>query len=198
MNTFYVHILSKQHHALPAHTHDALFLLTDDRSLRYVTTRYYRAPEVILTWEHYSPQIDMWSFGCIMAEMVMRGPAQPLLFGRDYLDQLRKIGQLLGRPSAVAMAKLGNPQQQWLLQNVLANAAPVDFRADPRWTGADGTPPDEQAIDLIERLLVWDPDERLTAAEAIAHPYFGPEAEGELGFHDPNDCLLYTSPSPRD
>lgn len=85
----------------------------------YVATRYYRAPEVILTWEQYGAPIDMWSFGCIFAEMMMRGRSHTLIRGRDYLDQLRRIGKMLGRPDADTLARLGGKQQRWVLENVL-------------------------------------------------------------------------------
>jgi serine/threonine protein kinase len=83
----------------------------------YVATRHYRAPEVILTWESYGTAVDMWSYGCILAELLMAQP-RALLRGRDYLDQLRKIGELIGRPDPDTIAKLGDKQQRWLVSVV--------------------------------------------------------------------------------
>ncbi len=66
----------------------------------YVVTRWYRAPELLLACEYYSGAIDVWSVGCILAELLLR---QPFFPGKDYLDQLRII-----------IAQLGNPPEQEL------------------------------------------------------------------------------------
>lgn len=67
----------------------------------YVVTRWYRAPELLLNAHSYTPAIDMWSVGCIIAEMLGRKPAFP---GKDYLDQLKLIVRALGCPSEDDMA----------------------------------------------------------------------------------------------
>lgn len=61
----------------------------------YVSTRYYRAPEIMLTWKCYSEKVDIWSTGCIFAEMIL---ARPLFPGKDHIDQFRVIRRLLGSP----------------------------------------------------------------------------------------------------
>lgn len=63
----------------------------------YVVTRHYRAPEVMLTWQQYSFAVDLWSAGCILAEM-LRGT--PLFPGKDHIDQFKIITQILGNPPA--------------------------------------------------------------------------------------------------
>lgn len=67
----------------------------------YVVTRWYRAPELLLNAECYTPAIDMWSVGCIIAEMLGRRPVFP---GKDYIDQLKLICKALGSPSEAEMA----------------------------------------------------------------------------------------------
>eukprot|EP00041_Stephanoeca_diplocostata_P024391 m.617116 g.617116 ORF g.617116 m.617116 type:complete len:78 (-) comp22517_c0_seq32:165-398(-) len=64
---------------------------------RYVATRYYRAPEVILQWGRYSRQLDMWSFGCVMAELLSQGNHhEKIMFkGDDKFDQVIKIGAVI-------------------------------------------------------------------------------------------------------
>lgn len=62
----------------------------------YVCTRYYRAPEIMLVWRRYGLEVDMWSAGCIVAEMLT---GQPLFRGTDHIDQYRRIIDLLGSPS---------------------------------------------------------------------------------------------------
>ena len=73
----------------------------------YVVTRWYRAPELLLNSESYTPAIDMWSVGCIIAEMLGRKPIFP---GRDYVDQLRLIVQILGVPSDEDMEYIKSDQ----------------------------------------------------------------------------------------
>jgi mitogen-activated protein kinase 1/3 len=72
---------------------------------RYVITRWYRAPEVILNASEYSKAVDIWSIGCILAELIGRHPLFP---GDDYLDQVQKIIAILGTPSHNDLAYIGN------------------------------------------------------------------------------------------
>ncbi|CAI7585812.1 unnamed protein product [Penicillium pancosmium] len=65
------------------------------RMTGYVSTRYYRAPEIMLTWKRYNEKVDIWSAGCIFAEMIM---GKPLFPGKDHIDQFSVITQLLGSP----------------------------------------------------------------------------------------------------
>jgi p38 MAP kinase len=61
----------------------------------YVSTRYYRAPEIMLTWRRYNEKVDIWSAGCIFAEMIMGGPIFP---GKNHINQFMVITQMLGSP----------------------------------------------------------------------------------------------------
>lgn len=61
----------------------------------YVSTRYYRAPEIMLTWRRYNEKVDIWSAGCIFGEMIL---GRPLLPGKSHIDQFYTITQLLGSP----------------------------------------------------------------------------------------------------
>nr|XP_029486252.1 mitogen-activated protein kinase 12-like isoform X4 [Oncorhynchus nerka] len=76
---------------------------TDTEMTGYVVTRWYRAPEVILNWMHYTQTVDIWSVGCIMAEMLL---GKPLFKGNDHLDQLKEIMKITGTPTADFVTKL--------------------------------------------------------------------------------------------
>ncbi|EDL22590.1 mitogen activated protein kinase 13, isoform CRA_c, partial [Mus musculus] len=76
---------------------------TDTEMTGYVVTRWYRAPEVILSWMHYNQTVDIWSVGCIMAEMLT---GKTLFKGKDYLDQLTQILKVTGVPGAEFVQKL--------------------------------------------------------------------------------------------
>ncbi|XP_058589691.1 mitogen-activated protein kinase 13 isoform X3 [Neofelis nebulosa] len=135
----------------------------------YVVTRWYRAPEVILSWMHYNQTVDIWSVGCIMAEMLT---GKTLFKGKDYLDQLSQILKVTGVPGAEFVQKLNDKAAKSYIQS-LPQSPKKDFsqlfpRASP------------QATDLLEKMLELDVDKRLTASQALTHPFFEP-------FRDPEE-----------
>uniref|UniRef100_A0A3Q1H537 mitogen-activated protein kinase n=1 Tax=Acanthochromis polyacanthus TaxID=80966 RepID=A0A3Q1H537_9TELE len=104
----------------------------DSEMTGYVVTRWYRAPEVILSWMHYTQTVDIWSVGCIMAEMLQ---GKPLLKGSDHLDQLTEIMKLTGTPTQEFISKLDSEDAKSYirslpkvekkdLQKVFSNANP--------------------------------------------------------------------------
>ncbi|XP_034817842.3 mitogen-activated protein kinase 13 isoform X1 [Pan paniscus] len=145
----------------------------------YVVTRWYRAPEVILSWMHYNQTVDIWSVGCIMAEMLT---GKTLFKGKDYLDQLTQILKVTGVPGTEFVQKLNDKAAKSYIQS-LPQTPRKDFtqlfpRASP------------QAADLLEKMLELDVDKRLTAAQALTHPFFEPfrdpeeETEAQQPFDD--------------
>ncbi|KAB1258127.1 Mitogen-activated protein kinase 15 [Camelus dromedarius] len=127
----------------------------------YVATRWYRAPEVLLSSSWYTPGVDMWSLGCILGEM-LRG--RPLFPGTSTLHQLELILGTIPPPSEEDLLALSSSYSASVVP-------PLGSR--PRQTldallPAD-TPP--EALDLLKRLLVFAPDKRLSAAQALQHPY---------------------------
>uniref|UniRef100_A0A452S957 Stress-activated protein kinase JNK n=1 Tax=Ursus americanus TaxID=9643 RepID=A0A452S957_URSAM len=136
----------------------------------YVVTRYYRAPEVILGMG-YKENVDIWSVGCIMAEMVLHKVLFP---GRDYIDQWNKVIEQLGTPSADFMKKL-----QPTVRNYVENRPKypgIKFEElFPDWIFPSESERDKiktsQARDLLSKMLVIDPDKRISVDEALRHPY---------------------------
>ncbi|XP_048215080.1 mitogen-activated protein kinase 15 [Perognathus longimembris pacificus] len=128
----------------------------------YVATRWYRAPEVLLHSTRYTPGVDMWSLGCILGEM-LRG--RPLFQGSSALHQLELILETIGPPATEELSALGSDYSAWALRG--------GPRSGPRQTLGSLLPPDTppEALDLLGRLLVWAPEKRLRAAEALRHPY---------------------------
>ena len=126
----------------------------------YVATRWYRAPEIILEKGRYSKAIDVWSAGCILAEILGRTPLFP---GRDSVQQLSLITDVVGNFSSEQIRKTKNPK------------ARAFMRAMPRKRGRslyDMFPSaNESAVDLMARMLHPDPDHRITVEDALAHPY---------------------------
>eukprot|EP00300_Choanocystis_sp_HF-7_P013319 c18247_g1_i2.p1 GENE.c18247_g1_i2~~c18247_g1_i2.p1 ORF type:complete len:426 (+),score=86.55 c18247_g1_i2:88-1278(+) len=128
----------------------------------YVVTRWYRAPEIILDRTRYGAAVDMWAAGCIFAEMLNR---EPLFPGSDEHDEIRRILSALGMPTAEQIARVQNPVARTYLQNVVL-PAPGPF---PALFPPDTNP---DALDLLYRLLDFDPETRLSAAGMLDHPYF--------------------------
>ncbi|XP_058132123.1 mitogen-activated protein kinase 15 isoform X8 [Dasypus novemcinctus] len=127
----------------------------------YVATRWYRAPEVLLSSRRYSPGVDMWSLGCILGEM-LRG--SPLFPGTSTLHQLELILDTIPPPSEEELLALHSGYSAAVLPHVGAR---------PRQSLEALLPPDTppEALDLLRRLLVFAPDRRLSAAQALQHPY---------------------------
>ncbi|XP_029428826.1 mitogen-activated protein kinase 13 isoform X2 [Rhinatrema bivittatum] len=133
----------------------------DSEMTGYVVTRWYRAPEVILSWMHYNQTVDIWSVGCIMGEMLT---GKTLFKGKDYLDQLTQILKVTGVPGAEFVQKLEDKAAKKYIQS-LPNIPRKDF--SQLFTKASPL-----AVDLLEKMLELDVEKRLTAAEALEHPYF--------------------------
>ncbi|XP_015277041.1 PREDICTED: mitogen-activated protein kinase 13 [Gekko japonicus] len=133
----------------------------DSEMTGYVVTRWYRAPEVILNWMHYNQNVDVWSVGCIMAEMLT---GKTLFKGKDYLDQLTQILKVTGSPSEEFVQKLEDKAAKSYIQT-LPKIQKMDLsllfpRASPL------------AVDLLDKMLQLDVERRPTATQALAHPYF--------------------------
>lgn len=125
-----------------------------------VVTLWYRAPEILLGGKHYSTPVDIWAIGCIFAEMVN---GRPLFPGDSEIDEIFKIFNSLGTPN----------EQIW--PGMMRDCP--DFKTDfPQWHPKPFSQlvPRlcEQGLDLLSKMLVYDPAKRITAREAINHPYF--------------------------
>eukprot|EP01059_Diplonema_ambulator_P008502 TRINITY_DN18139_c0_g1_i4.p1 TRINITY_DN18139_c0_g1~~TRINITY_DN18139_c0_g1_i4.p1 ORF type:complete len:376 (+),score=137.48 TRINITY_DN18139_c0_g1_i4:141-1268(+) len=139
----------------------------------YVVTRWYRPPELLLLSNHYTPAVDMWSIGCILAELINRKPLFP---GRDYINQLNIITEKLGVPSDDMLSRITDSSPAMDYARSLRRTVNVLVPLKASFP-ADTNP---LAVDLIEKMLKIDAAERITAAEALEHPYL-------RALHDPDD-----------
>jgi len=126
-----------------------------------VVTLWYRAPEILLGGRQYSTPVDIWSIGCIMCEMITRIPLFP---GDSEIDQLFRIFRQLGTPT----------EETWPGVSQYA-----DYKSTfPRWNAQPLSKTikelrvDPVALDLVSKMLVYEPSKRISAREALNHPYF--------------------------
>lgn len=132
-----------------------------------VVTLWYRAPELLLGIQKYSTAVDMWSMGCVMAELLK---GKPLFDGKSELAQLDKIIKTMGSPT----------DENWPGLRQLPNYPKVKFGKFPcrlrelfpatSFTG--GPTLTDKGYDLLTRLLAYDPEQRITAHDALNHPWF--------------------------
>ncbi|KAE9614826.1 hypothetical protein Lal_00035967 [Lupinus albus] len=128
----------------------------------YVATRWYRAPELCGSfYSKYTPAIDIWSIGCIFAEVLI---GKPLFPGKNVVHQLDLMTDLLGTPSLDTISRVRNDKARRYLTS-MRKKQPVPFAQ--KFPNADPL-----ALRLLERLLAFDPKDRPTAEEALADPYF--------------------------
>ena len=136
-------------------------LMTQQASLTdYIATRWYRAPEVILSWRQYTSAIDVWSVGCILAELLRR---KPLLPAQTEQEQMMMIANLVGKPDAALIDQIDDADNRTFMRQLPSNRG-KDFSELFRGHS-------ETAIDLIKKMLTFDPEQRITIEQALQHPY---------------------------
>ncbi|ODQ81949.1 hypothetical protein BABINDRAFT_32129 [Babjeviella inositovora NRRL Y-12698] len=140
----------------------------------YVATRWYRAPELILSNKNYTKSIDMWAVGCIFAELYGR---RPLFVGNDQIHQINEILKVLGTPPRDVFTRYGSHKAC----DFFSPPKP-QYRAIP-WSHVYPYA-SELAHDLLENLLDWDPELRLEIQQCINHPYLNAVRD----YNDEPDC----------
>lgn len=142
----------------------------------YVATRWYRAPEILLGSTKYTKGVDMWSIGCILAELL---GGQPLFPGESTMNQLEKVVEVTGYPSKADEKSIRSKFTSTMLESLNVRKQRPLSEVFPQ-AGTD-------ALDLLENLLQFNPEKRLTADEALKHPYLAQ-------FHNPDDEPVLDSP----
>lgn len=126
----------------------------------YVATRWYRAPEILLGSQKYTKGVDMWSLGCILGELLLGKPIFP---GTSTLNQLDRILELTGRPIPEDIEAIQSSLAGTMLEALPQTKTKPLHEFFP--TASD------EALDLLKNLLQFNPNKRLTAEEALEHPY---------------------------
>ncbi|KAK6142310.1 hypothetical protein DH2020_022658 [Rehmannia glutinosa] len=137
----------------------AKVLVKGEANISYICSRYYRAPELIFGATEYTTSIDIWSAGCVLAELLL---GQPLFPGENAVDQLVEIIKVLGTPTREEIRCMNPNYTDFRFPQIKAHPWHKVFHKR--------MPP--EAIDLASRLLQYSPNLRCTALEACAHPFF--------------------------
>ncbi|KAH9581990.1 Protein kinase domain [Trypanosoma melophagium] len=150
----------------------------------YIMTRWYRPPEILLGSTRYTKGVDMWAVGCILAELILGRPIFP---GRTTMKQLELIISVLGEPTAEDIAATNSQFAEAMLRDIRRSQVTTFAELLPKAS------PD--ALDLVEKLMRFNPNARLTAEQALEHPYVAafhkaqdePVAPGPITISLPDD-----------
>ncbi|KIH61022.1 kinase domain protein [Ancylostoma duodenale] len=138
-----------------------------------VASRYFKGPELLVDYQCYDYSLDMWSLGCMLASMIFR--KEPFFHGHDNYDQLVRIAKVLGTEELHEYIDKYHIELDPRFNDILGRHSRKRWE---RFIHAENqhlvTP---EAIDFLDKLLRYDHQERLTAREAMAHPYFYPVVE---------------------
>ncbi|KAI5062006.1 hypothetical protein GOP47_0022545 [Adiantum capillus-veneris] len=137
----------------------AKVLVKGEQNIAYICSRYYRAPELIFGAVHYTTAIDIWSLGCVLAELLL---GQPLFPGESGVEQLVEIIKVLGTPTREEIKCMNPNYTDYKFPQIKAHPWHKVF---PKRTPSE-------AMDLVSRLLQYSPSLRYTALEACVHPFF--------------------------
>jgi serine/threonine protein kinase len=176
--------IKPQNLLLNTRTHDvklcdfgsAKILIKGEPNVAYICSRYYRAPELVFEATEYTTKIDVWSLGCVMAELLLGNPLFP---GDSGVDQLIEIIKILGTPTKEEIKAMNPNHTSFKFPQIKAHPWHKVFRSK--------APP--QAVDLVSKFLRYKPESRLDPFEALAHPFFD-----EL--REPNARLPNSKPLP--
>ena len=135
----------------------------------YVATRWYRAPEILLGSTKYTKGVDLWSFGCILGELLAHKPLFP---GSSTMNQLERIIEVTGRPTGADIDAIKSPFASTMLESIPPTATKPLHDIFPHASA--------EALDLLRRLLQFNPMKRISAEAALSHPFVSQ-------FHNPDD-----------
>jgi len=135
----------------------------------YVATRWYRAPEILLGSTSYTKGVDLWSVGCILGELLSGKPIFP---GTSTMNQLDRIMEVTGRPSPEDIEAIKSPFAATMLESLSVSR--------PRPLNEMFPSASAEALDLLRHCMHFNPQRRLSANEALRHPYV-------VQFHNPDD-----------
>jgi glycogen synthase kinase 3 beta len=147
----------------------AKHLVKTESNIAYICSRFYRPPELVIGATKYTTQVDVWSMGCVIAELVLERPIFP---GKSASDQLMVIMNILGTPT--------NEEARVMNYRFRGVSRLPKIKAKPWKEVFNEKIDDELFIDLVSKLLVYEPLKRLSPYEALCHPFFDELKNGDV------------------
>ena len=139
----------------------AKHLVQTESNIAYICSRFYRPPELVVGATIYTTQVDVWSMGCVIAEVVLN---KPIFAGKSATDQFLEIMKILGTPSY---------EQIKCMNDKFKGISKLPKIEPKSWKDVfKNKTNDELFIDLVSKLLVYEPSKRLSPYQALLHPYF--------------------------
>ena len=157
---------TKRHHLYMCDFGSAKYLSGKEPNTTYICSRFYRAPELLLGNDKYDTAVDLWSVGCVIAEMFM---GEPFFLGKNTEEQVTKIAEVIGAPDEFDVkALVGSKKQSF------DAIKPITIKKKLAGKASD------LAIDLITKVLVYDPEKRIRPIDAMMHPFFDKVRQDKL------------------
>ena len=157
----------------------AKHLVKTEANISYICSRFYRPPELVIGAQYYTTQVDVWSMGCVIAELIIN---VPIFQGKSATDQFKEIIKVLGTPNEEQIKNMGGKQ--------------IKIEKLPKYPKKvwkeffKGKINDELYFDLVDKLLVYEPQKRLGPYQAMCHPFFDELKKKEV--HLPDNKQLPT------
>ena len=159
-------------------------LVKGEPNVAYICSRYYRAPELIFGAIDYTVAIDVWSYGCVLAELLLGTPIFP---GPTAVDQLIEIVRIIGTPTKDEVMSMNPNYQEYKNFPVVR---------PPSWPSIFKPNTDTGAIDLVSKLLVYVPTKRLKSIESAGHSFYDELRDPKLKMrseHEPEKLFQFTT-----
>uniref|UniRef100_A0A8C9U3I4 non-specific serine/threonine protein kinase n=1 Tax=Scleropages formosus TaxID=113540 RepID=A0A8C9U3I4_SCLFO len=135
-----------------------------------VASRYFKGPELLVDYQMYDYSLDMWSLGCMLASMIFQ--KEPFFHGQDNYDQLVRIAKVLGTDELFGYLRKYHIELDPRFKDLLGQQTRKRWEQFVQSENQHLVSP--EALDLLDKLLRYDHQQRLTATEAMQHPYFYP------------------------
>uniref|UniRef100_A0A3Q3VIV7 non-specific serine/threonine protein kinase n=1 Tax=Mola mola TaxID=94237 RepID=A0A3Q3VIV7_MOLML len=135
-----------------------------------VASRYFKGPELLVDYQMYDYSLDMWSLGCMLASMIFQ--KEPFFHGQDNYDQLVRIAKVLGTDELFGYLRKYHIELDPRFKDLLGQQSRKRWEQFVQTENQHLVSP--EALDLLDKLLRYDHQQRLTATEAMEHPYFFP------------------------
>ncbi len=168
---------------VPSSNRDGNVLMTD-----YTATRWYRAPEILLGSPSYGFPVDLFAVGCVLGELLQ---GKPLFAGSSTLNQVEKLLELLGSPDERDIQAINSPYAKTILETIKiggpvnADKTPLQHLTNKLRMKICDAP--AEGVDLLAHLLLFNPLKRISAENALRHPFL-------KQFHDSREESVYPEP----